>query len=145
MWTLRLARDAARLPPRERGLAVRALTWLVLARLGVRTASIARLLGVLRRLPPRRQHGGSATERECRVALERAARVLPGATCLARAVAGAALLRRERRASLLNIHVGFEDGRRFAAHASLVAGDLVIAGGGAEMEWKVLLSERFEP
>jgi hypothetical protein len=79
------------------------------------------------------------------VALERAARVLPGSTCLARAFAGAALLRRERRPSRLDIHVHLDDRRRFAAHASLVAGDLVVAGGGSEMQWSVLLSERFEP
>ena len=145
MWTLRLARDAARLPARERGLAVRAVAWLVVARLGLRTASFPRLLGLLRRIPSRQLRSDGATERECRVALERAARVFPGSTCLARAFAGAALLRRERRASRLDIHVHLDEQRRFAAHASLIADDLVIAGAGTEMQWSVLLSERFEP
>lgn len=145
MWILHLAPKAARLPARERGLALRALVWLLLARIGLRAASFARVRDLLRRLPSRRVRGELATERDCRVALDRAARVLPGSSCLARAIAGAALLRRERRASRLNIHVGFDEQRRFGAHASLVAGDLVIAGAGTEMHWSVLLSDRFEP
>ena len=145
MWILRLARDAARLPARDRGLAVRAIAWLVLSCLALHTASFSRLLAVLRRIPSRRLRADGATEGECRVALERAVRLFPGSTCLARALAGAALLRRERRPSRLNIHVHLDSRRRFAAHASLIAGDLVIAGAGTEMQWSVLLTEHFEP
>jgi hypothetical protein len=144
MSTLRLARDAVRLPARERELAARAVAWLVLARVGLRVASFPRLLRVLRNVPARHLRSTGATEADCRRALERAARVLPASTCLARAFAGAALLRREGRGSQLNIHVGFDEQRRFAAHASLIAADVVVAGAGTELQWTVLLSDRIE-
>jgi hypothetical protein len=147
MSTLRLARDAVRLTGRERELAARALVWLVVARVGLRVASFPRVLRVLRRVPARHLRSAGATETECRRAIERAARVLPASTCLARAFAGAALLRREGRPSQLNIHVGhvgLDEQRRFAAHASLVAADVVVAGAGPELQWTVLLSDRFE-
>ena len=145
MWIQRLARDAARLPGRERRLALRALTWLAAARLALRLASFSRLLRSLHVIPVRRLHGRRATTQDCRLALERASRVLPASTCLARALAGAALLRRERHPSRLDIHVGLDAGRDFASHASLTAGDIVLAGAGTEMQWSVLLSEHIDP
>ena len=145
MWILRLARDAARLPGRERWLVLRALTWLAGARLALHFASFSRLLRSLHAIPPRRLPGPRATTQDCRLALERASRLLPASTCLARALAGAALLRREHHGSRLDIHVALDAQHRFASHASLTAGDLVIAGAGTEMQWSVLLSERIEP
>lgn len=145
MWILRLARDAARLPGRERWLVLRALGWLGAARTALHLASFSRLLRTLHRIPPRRPHGRRSTTHDCRVALTRASRVLPASTCLARAFAGAALLRRDGHGSRLDIHVALDAERRFASHASLTAGDLVIAGAGREMHWSVLLSERIEP
>ena len=145
MWIQRLARDAARLPGRERRLVLRALIWLAAVRLALRLASFSRLLRSLHVIPVRRLHGRRASTRDCRLALERASRLLPASTCLARALAGAALLRRERHPSRLDIHVALDAGRGLASHASLTAGDLVIAGAGTEMQWSVLLSEHIDP
>jgi transglutaminase superfamily protein len=145
MWILRLARDARRLPGRERRLALRALMWLAAARIALHVTSFSRLLRSLHAIPPRRPHGQSSTTQDCRLALERASRLLPASTCLARALAGAALLRRDGHGSRLDIHVALDAEHRFASHASLTAGDLVIAGAGTEMQWSVLLSERIEP
>ena len=136
---------AARLPGRERWLVLRAVVWLFAARLALRAASFSRLLRSLHGIHPRRLPGRRATTQDCRLALQRASRLLPASTCLARALAGAALLRRERHASRLDIHVALDAEQRFASHASLTAGDLVIAGAGTEMQWSVLLSERIEP
>ena len=60
-------------------------------------------------------------------------------------LAGAALQRREHHGSRLDLHGALDAQHRFASHASLTAGDLVIAGAGTEMQWSVLLSERIEP
>lgn len=144
MSILRLARDAGRLPVRERRLALRALTWLAVARLALRVVPFSRLLRLLHAVPARARFRRIATADECRLALARASRVLPASTCLARALAGAVLLRRERHGSRLNIHVALDSEQRFASHASLTAGDRVVSGGGTEMQWSVLLSERLE-
>jgi hypothetical protein len=145
MSPLHLARDAARLPARERALALRALAWLLLARAGLRVASFPQMLRLLHAVPVRRPRADRPTRMEYRLALQRAARVLAGSTCLPLAFAGAALLRRDKLGSRLNIHVGLDEQQRFAAHASLMAGDVVVAGAGTALEWRVLMSDQIEP
>lgn len=137
---VRLLSNAARLNRRERALAVRATGWLLLSRVALRLAPFRAVRAALHRIPPRRR--GSATAAECERAVRRASRALPSSRCLALACAGAALLRREGRESLLNIHVTLADGRRLDAHASLIADGVTIAGAGAGTEWPVVLSER---
>lgn len=140
---IRLFRDAARLNASDRALAARAAGWLLLARLALRLAPFSAVRGVLHRIPSRRRR--RATAAECERALRRASRALPSSQCLALAYAGAALLRREGRESLLTIHVRVADGDRLKAHASLVAEDIVIAGAGDALDWPVLFSDQIRP
>ena len=140
---IHLALDAARLNGRDRALAARATGWLVLARFALRFASFRLVRRAVHRIPPRPV--GCATVAECQRAVRRASRLLPSSRCLAVAYAGAALLRREGHGSLLNIHVNLTNPRRLNAHASLIADDIVVAGGGAGSEWPVLFSDRIHP
>ena len=125
---------------RDRALAARAAGWLLLARLALRLAPFRVVRGALHCIPARRDV--RATGPECERAVRRASRALPASRCLALACAGAALLRREGRESVLKIHVSVADGRDLQAHASLVADGTIIAGAGAGMEWPVLFSDR---
>ena len=87
----------------------------------------------------RRDRPALASAAECEQAVARASRVIPAATCLVQALAGAALLRRERRPATLTIHVGFREGHTFAAHALLRSDAVVVTGRGDAMSWPVLL------
>jgi Transglutaminase-like superfamily len=140
---IRLIPDATRLNRRERALAARATAWLLLARVALRALPFGAVRGALHRIPRRRRAG--ATAAECERAVRRAVRALPSSRCLAQACAGAALLRREGRESLLTIHVNVADGRHLDAHASLLADGVLIAGGGTGLEWPVLMRERIRP
>ena len=143
MSMIRLLRDARRLTARERALATRAAGWVLLARLALRLTPFRAVRGALHRIPPRRENRTTAAD--CEIALRRALRALPSTRCLAVAYAGAALLRREGHASLVNIHVSLADGRQLKAHATLIAENIVIAGHGAEIDWPVLFSDRIRP
>jgi hypothetical protein len=138
---LRLAREAARLPVSDRRLAARAVCWLALVRLAVRACPYPLVRRMHARIPTRRSTVAGAAAADC----ARAVRILPSSTCLSQALAGAALLRREGRGCVLNIHVGFDDRHRFEAHASLVADGIVVAGGGDSVSWRVLMSDRLQP
>jgi Transglutaminase-like superfamily len=142
---LRLAREAARLPVSERRLAARAVCWLALVRIAVRACPYPLVRRMHDRIPARRSTVAGAAAADCARAIRRAVRILPSSTCLSQALAGAALLRREGRGCVLNIHVGFDDRRRFEAHASLVADGIVVAGGGDGVNWRVLMSDRLQP
>jgi hypothetical protein len=139
---IHLLRDASRLEARDRVLAARATTWLLIARLALRLARFGAVRGALHRIPPRAN--GHATVVECERAIRRASRLFPSSRCLARACAAAALLRREAHESVLTIHVTLSNGRRLDAHASLVSEGIVITGG-AGSEWPVLFTERIRP
>src|SRR5437867_7825368 len=97
--------DAWRLGRRDRAQALRALGWLIAARTALRISSYSTLRRAIDRLPIRRSVAAPMTAIECEQAVRRAARVLPSASCLARAVAGACLLRRDGRDSTLTIGV----------------------------------------
>ena len=141
---IRLIADAARLTARDRALAARAVAWLAIARIAVRLLPFRTVRRVLHALPARRR-AAPATVVECEHAVRRAARVLPSSRCMALACAGAALLRREGRESVLTIHVNLAGGRRLDAHASRVADGIAVAGGGARAEWPGLVSDRIQP
>ncbi len=85
------------------------------------------------------------TALECEVALRRAATVLPGSSCLARAVAAACLLRRNRRASVLTIGIDFADssavGRDLRAHAWLESDGTVVVGAQERATYAPLLRD----
>ncbi|MEO6237553.1 MAG: lasso peptide biosynthesis B2 protein [Vicinamibacterales bacterium] len=142
---LRLARDAARLPASDRRLAMRAVLWLAAVRIAILCCPYPLVRRMLDRVPSRHSPAAGAGAADCARAIKRSARVLPSSTCLSQALAGAALLRREGRSSVLNLHVGFDDGHRFEAHASLVAEGIIVAGDGAGVDWRVLMSDRMKP
>lgn len=142
---LRLARDAARLPGADRRLALRALFWLAIVRVAVRTCPYPRVRRMLDRIPVRSRRTVAAAPLQCAAAIRRAARVMPSSTCLAQSIAGAALLRREGRSCVLSLHVAFDPQHRFEAHASLLADGVLVAGGGAAAGWTVLASDQLRP
>lgn len=118
--------DALRLGGAERGRALRALIWLIAAHAAVRCLSFATMNRWIARVPRR---GPPLTAAECAVAMRRAGRVFPRARCLAHATAAAGLLRRAGHAPTLHVGVGFDDRRRFEAHAWLACDGVIVTGG----------------
>jgi hypothetical protein len=109
-----------------------ALAWLFVARVALGLLSYNTVRRLVQRVPSTRRRRGLMTPVECEAAVRRAAAVMPGATCLARAVAAACLLRRSRHASVLTIGVGFAEPapfrRDFQAHAWLESEGTVVVG-----------------
>jgi hypothetical protein len=135
---IRLLRNFASLSARHRALVLRAAAWLLVSRAALALCSLSFLLRWWPRIPAPRVHGVFASAAECELAVARASRVIP-AKCLAQAFAGAALLRRERRPATLTIHVGFDDARKFEAHALLRSDSVVVTGDGPATSWPVVL------
>lgn len=127
------ARSGWRLSRPERRLVRRAAGWLLLARVALRVCQYSTLLPILQQVRPARR--SLAAVEDCRVAIRRATRLVPGSRCLAQALAAAAILRREGHAAELIVHVHFSATREFEAHASLTAGGLVITGDGPAATW----------
>jgi hypothetical protein len=140
----RIARSAQRLEPRGRRHAVRALGWLVAARVLLRLAPYAAVHRLLTKLPARRAAPSLITPAECTVAIDRAARLVPGTACLARAVAADCLLRRDGRDTVLSIGVCRDRGPDLEAHA-WVESDGVIVTGGEEARQFTRLAPRPGP
>ena len=136
---MRLIRRFLSLHARERALAVRAAGWLLVSRAAVTILPLSSLLRWWPRIPARPDRAALASAVECEQAVARASRVVPAATCLVQAFAGAALLRRERRPATLTIHVGLDEARQFEAHALLCSDAVVVTGRGRAMAWPVLL------
>lgn len=134
-----LIRSFLSLGARHRALVIRAVAWLLVSRAAVTVCSLSFLLRWWPRIPSRTDQPALASAAECEQAVARASRVIPAATCLVQAFAGAALLRRERRPATLTIHVGFDDAQKFEAHALLCSDTFVVTGRGRAMEWPVLL------
>ena len=141
-WTSvrRLARSAARLTPGERRAALRAGWWLCAAVVGVRVAGYEALRGLIERLPVRTTHATLGADAYGK-AIERAARVVPGTTCLAQALAAACMLRRDGVASTLTIGVAVGERRSLEAHAWLDAADLRVTGARDEGELHVIVRD----
>ena len=118
-----------RLAPRDRGRAVRALGWLLLASAALRILPFATVRRWMERVPPARSARASLSGPECALAIARATVVFPRARCLARALAASGLLRRAGRASTLHLGAGFDGDRRFEAHAWLECDGLLVTGG----------------
>jgi Transglutaminase-like superfamily len=77
----------------------------------------------------------------CEHALRHASRLLPRASCLARAIAGACLLRREGHDATLTIGVRFDSDHRLHAHAWLESGGRIVAGGHEPHAHRILLRD----
>jgi hypothetical protein len=95
------------------------------------------------RIPSRHAGRAFAGVADCERAVARATRVMPASTCLVQALAGAALLRRERRPATLTVHVGFDTAHRFEAHALLRSDSVVVTGAGPATSWPVVLRADF--
>jgi hypothetical protein len=135
---LRRLLSFAALPAPERGLALRAIGWLALARAALVLVSFARLRRWIEsRDPPPRPAAQPDWPLFVRRAVLRAARTLPGSTCLARSLVAERLLRAGGHAARLTIGVapgpvsGAE--RALDAHAWVESGGVLVAGD-AELE-----------
>lgn len=73
--------------------------------------------------------------------MRRAARYIPGATCLPQAMAGYMMLALQGREGRIRIGVARGRDGVFLAHATLVSGADVVIGGGAEYDGFVVLTE----
>ena len=129
---MRLLRKVFRLLPHERELYVRAFLLVV----GIRLILWLLPFSVCRRLlvggrPP---FGFAASDPQLSpaaiaAAVNRVARLVPGATCLPRALAVQALLRRSGHAAHLRIGIARADAAGIEAHAWIEYGDSIVIGG----------------
>jgi len=114
--------------------------WLVIAQAALMWCSYARVRRLVETLPMRRHRRRPMTPLECELAIGRVSRRLAGATCLSRAVAAAAALRRDGVESTLTIGVAFDARHRFTAHAWVRAGGRMVCGGTEAPAHTALLS-----
>ena len=134
---LRRLRSFAALCTLERRLALRAIGWLALARAALILMSFARLRRWAETRDPPPRAAETDWPHHVRRALSRAARTLPGSTCLARSLVAERLLRAGGHAARLTIGVargplsGAE--RTLDAHAWVESGGVLVAGD-AELE-----------
>lgn len=73
-------------------------------------------------------------KRQVSRAIERAAKWVPGATCLPQAMAGYVMLSSRGFESRIRVGVLKEDDAPFRAHAVLLSGDDVLVGGGGDAD-----------
>lgn len=149
MFLTRL-RSFARLPGDERRLALRALGWIIVARVGLHlmpfTTLRARIAGETRR----GLAGGGASPLAVRRAVLRASRSLPGTTCLAQSLVAERLLRAAGHAAQLSIGVAPEviDGIKpgvarpgrtsLDAHAWVESGGVLVTGDDPHGRYHIL-------
>ncbi len=125
VWSmLRLVRFFRR-PPSTQLLYWRALVTVVRVRLILKLLSFRKVAASR----PSSQVNASFEPREIAAAVERVARVVPGATCLTQAAAAHYLLARYGHVSQIRVGVKTEKGRQFTAHAWLLCNDAVVLGG----------------
>jgi len=131
-------RRLLRLPAAERRLLVRAAVLLA----AVRVALVVLGWPVVRRLTARaaRPVAGVADVPPALLqqAVERAGRHVPGAACLAQAIALQILLGRRGRATDLRLGVAHGEGRRLEAHAWLEAEGRVLIGAAGRERYTAL-------
>src|SRR5688572_5377660 len=108
---------------RKYALALRALAWLLLARLSLALLPLNRALGVM----DVKRGTASVDPREVAWAIHAVARRIPGTHCLPRSLALHAMLRRGGHASALRIGVR-RAGAGIAAHAWVTCGGRAIDG-----------------
>ncbi len=124
---------------------MRAVVWMLASRAALRVLPHKAVRRLVPRVPARRPRRGAMSAADCELALRRGAAVLPGTSCLARAVAAACLLRRDGHGTVLTIGVGFADAaasrRGFQAHAWLESDGVVVVGGAGRAAYTPLLSD----
>lgn len=122
--------------------AARAAGWLVAARIALTVVSYGRARDRAARLRTRSARGSRMTAGEAARALERAARVLPATTCLARSLAAECLLRREGWPASVQIGVALDPDRTLRAHAWVESGGILVCGGDERASFAPLTSGR---
>jgi Transglutaminase-like superfamily len=110
---------------------------LMAARLGLRVGTFGQVRAMARRLARPGQRAPEASLEELAAALDRAARAVPRATCLVRALAGAVLLARHGHPASLRI--GVAPGRpRTVAHAWVESDGAVLVGADGQGDYTPL-------
>jgi hypothetical protein len=126
-----------------RGQALAALLWLIAAHLALRLRPYAAVRGMILHIPPSRAR--ALTNVACEAAVLRAGAAFPRASCLARAVAAACLLRRAGRSSILTIGVELAADTNaphdLLAHAWLESDGTIVAGGQEVGRYEALLRD----
>ncbi|MBZ9848987.1 lasso peptide biosynthesis B2 protein [Mesorhizobium sp. CA14] len=104
------------------------LTVVSAVRLALTLSSYNRVRSLVTRLDARRDPG-IADLRRVAWGVAAAARLVPGATCLAQALAGQYLLARQGNASKISIGIEKGTGSELKAHAWLMSGKHIVLGG----------------
>jgi hypothetical protein len=131
------ARSALNLDGRERLWALRALGWLIVARVAVRLLGFDSVTRAIALIPRGRSPRAGITPAECAVAIRRAVRVWPRARCLPQAIAGYCVLRRAGRNPTVTMGVALED-RQLDAHAWLECDGVTVTGGDVDHRYSPL-------
>ena len=131
-----------RLPAEDRSALMRAFHTLAAWRVGLWLFPVGALR---RRARPAGRLQRPMTVERVEWAVNRAARYVPGATCLTQALAAQSLLRRSGHASQLHIGVARGPGREFGAHAWLQCHDRVVIGGTDLDRYTPLLAWKERP
>ncbi len=91
---------------------------------------------------PQASHAPRASHQQIARSVARAARLVPYASCLTRALAGHRRLASQGEASSVRIGVALDANARFVAHAWLVCGEEVLLGGSQQqLDRYTLLTE----
>jgi hypothetical protein len=136
-------RNYSRLPPAEKALAVRAIVWLVLARVALRLFPFDRARASIAEARPADAHADDAWPRMVRRAVLRAARSLPGSTCLAQSLVAERLLHQGGSPAKLRIGVapavtGYAPRVTLDAHAWVESGGMLVTGDDPHGRYQVL-------
>jgi hypothetical protein len=142
---LRRLRSLGGLEAGERRLALRAIAWMLRCRVQLRVGGFARLRA---RIEGIGATGESATAEEVRRAIRRAARTLPGSSCLSQSLSAEALLRSAGLPARLTIGVAAPANGAtpsLDAHAWVVSAGIVVAGEGELGRYRQLLAYGSDP
>jgi hypothetical protein len=138
-------RNFARLPASERRLALRAIGWLIVSRAGLRFLGFDRVHAFMARAAPRKTVSHDEWPRAVRRAVLRAARSVPGSSCLAQSLAAEHLLRAAGHRARLSIGVAHTPNPRgtgvaLDAHAWVESGGVLVTGDDARDRYRLLTS-----
>jgi hypothetical protein len=117
------------LPARERRLVLRALPWVVAARVALWVLPWRWTLGLTRRLSTPRARRAPGTVDEVVRAVVRAAGGVPRATCLTRAIVASVMLGRRGMPASIRFGVARDVAGKFIAHAWVESGGRIVIGG----------------
>jgi len=120
-----------RLPPADRRLLVTAALLQGAIRLGLTLLPYRRLRDLIDRLArvsPRHRLAPASPERIA-LAVTRAGRSVPGATCLTQALAAKVLLERRGHPARVRVGIGRTEGARLLAHAWVESDGCIVLGG----------------